>query len=509
MTGTSVPDHQPTTPRPATYRFGPPEQRGVMGVRPLQAVTLLVGVAGSVMIAVLVPHAVAAVGLVALAVSLLVAFVPVAGRAACEHAATITRAVVARRFGRHEWVAPPAATSHATPASDQQLQLPRAWGRYRILLVAHPAGPVGVLLDETRRTATATLVCRVDAFPLLDRPDQERRADRWGAVLATLARDQRRVRRIGWVERTALADGDETRAFFAQRRDTAASLNSAAVLSYVDLLASATTAAVAHECFVSLQVAYQDRARELRARGRDWKAALAAATVDELMLVGASLTDHDVCAAGALPPRLLAAAIRHGVDPQSRAALAQLAVTTGQQGCEPRAAGPFGIRDGWDHVRTDQSYHAVFVVTRCPARDVGVLFLAPLIARTTAQRAVAVVCEPVAPTRARRETEQAITRERGDTAARERLGFVTNARRQRRHDATSDQEQELVDGHALMRFAAYVTVSASTRRDLDHACAEVTHAAHHAQLDVRLLAGQQPAALRYTLPGFCAGLDGA
>jgi hypothetical protein len=85
------------------------------------------------------------------------------------------------------------------------------------------------------------------------------------------------------------------------------------------------------------------------------------------------------------------------------------------------------------------------------------------------------------------------------------MGFVETARRRRVAEATAQREEELADGHAAVRFAGFVTVSARLAEELEHDCAEVEHAAQMARLELRRLYGQQDESFTYTLP-LCRGL---
>ena len=69
----------------------------------------------------------------------------------------------------------------------------------------------------------------------------------------------------------------------------------------------------------------------------------------------------------------------------------------------------------------------------------------------------------------------------------------------------SRREEELADGHAAVRFAGYVTVSAQSDEELERHCSEVEHAAQMARLELLRLYGQQEEAFTYTLP-LCRGL---
>ena len=87
-----------------------------------------------------------------------------------------------------------------------------------------------------------------------------------------------------------------------------------------------------------------------------------------------------------------------------------------------------------------------------------------------------------------------------------RHGFLQKARQRRRHQHILDRARELSDGHALVRFSGYVTVTAGSREELEASCAEVVQAAQHSHLELRRLYGEQARSVTYTLPGLCRGL---
>ena len=137
--------------------------------------------------------------------------------------------------------------------------------------------------------------------------------------------------------------------------------------------------------------------------------------------------------------------------------------------------------------------------------DVSAAFLSPLLLHAQMVRSVAVTLEPVSPLRAMREVEAARTSDLADEELRGRMGFVETAGRRRVAEATAQREEELADGHAAVRFAGFVTVSARDEEALEHDCAEVEHAAQMARLELIRLYGQQDEAFTYTLP-LCRGL---
>ena len=113
--------------------------------------------------------------------------------------------------------------------------------------------------------------------------------------------------------------------------------------------------------------------------------------------------------------------------------------------------------------------------------------------------------EPVPHTIAMRRAEAARTAEVAEEMARERQGFMTTARTRRRQQASERREEELADGHAEMRFAGYLTVSAPDQAELEQSATEIEHAAALSRLELQRLYGEQEEGFAFTLP-LCRGL---
>jgi len=156
-------------------------------------------------------------------------------------------------------------------------------------------------------------------------------------------------------------------------------------------------------------------------------------------------------------------------------------------------------------VRTDRVWHATYWIAEWPRIDVGPDFLAPLLLGPV-RRCVSVVMEPISPSRATRQVEQARTADIADSELRRRGGFLSTARRAREAEIVVRREAELADGHASFRFSGYVTVSAGGAEALDEACQVTEQAAGQAHLELRRLYGDQGRALTCTLP-LCRGLS--
>ena len=102
------------------------------------------------------------------------------------------------------------------------------------------------------------------------------------------------------------------------------------------------------------------------------------------------------------------------------------------------------------------------------------------------------------------KAEAAQTAEVAEEIARERQGFMTTARIRRRQQAASRREEELADGHAEMRYAGFVTVSARDAEELERSESEVEHAAQLARLELQRALRRAGRGLPFTpadLPG--------
>ena len=500
----------------ARFTFGPLEQRGLVGsLRATQ--TAILGAALVVLVLVLAARRDAVGMLMAVAIAtaaLLLVFFKVRGRTLEAWTPVIARYLAQKVTGqlRYRSAAPMAGLLLRPNGSvEAAMSLPEELGD--VELAAAPVDPagtaaIGVVKDRRGQTFTATLGVRVRNFSLLSNAEQERRLAAYGTVLAGLARDDSAIRRVAWVERTVPNDGNEVAAYLQHARDPALALASGPVGSYIELIESAADITQDHELFVSLQLDGW-RARAQARKLGDADNGLLRLVVREVELFARRLDGAGVQVLGALPPRVLAKAIRDGYDPFGRSARARLgALDPRRNGTPVELAGPQARDTTWSTLTTDSAAHVTYWVSEWPRIDVGAVFLQPLLMQTTAVRTVAMVMDAIAPSRAISEIEQARTTDIADETTRQRLGQVTTARQTQKAQATARREQELADGHAELRYAAYVTVSARANdpEGLDRACAEVEHAAQQCRLRLERLYGEQDYAFTFGLP-LCRGLS--
>ncbi len=492
---------------PLLYRFGPLEHRGIFGpIRAGQITTLATGAV--VAIAVLdgspdVAGTLAATALFATAVA--VSLIPF-GRRTLQEWIPLLLVFLARRLsgrGTFRSAVPTLGARlplHRAPAALRSAPSnpPPALRGVRIAETDYRGRPLGMLVERHGRRLTAVLACRVLSFSLLDPEAQERRLARWGLVLSGSAGTA--IRRIGWIERTAPAQGDELARWLHTERDPAIPLRGTPMIdSYLELISTTTRVTQEHEVLVAVQV----DAPRVRGRGAD---AVSQALVDEAERVAQGLEAAEVTVLGALSALQLGRILRTAFDPFAAGELAVLEAADPDRGGLPEAsAWPLGARDEWDHYRSDGALHATYWIGSWPRVDVSPMFMDALLGRSSVVRTVAVTFEPIAHDRSTREIEAAITRDRADRELRARFGQSLTARQRQAEDATSRREAEIAAGHGEVRFAGFITVSGRGDEELRRAGAEVTEHAARARLELHRMYGQQADAFTFTLP-LCRGL---
>ena len=492
------------------YRFGPLEQRAVVGPLRMGQVAVVGAAALAALVALYLFRSWIGmgIGLAVLGAAATVIYMPFEGRTLEEWAPVVARWIARspERKRGYRSSAPGAGVRVAEDgAAAIESSLPQELAGLRMLEVPYGSDQVGVLHDRASGTYTAALAVRAGAFGLLDGSDQERKLDAWGSVLASMARDGSPVRRLQWIEQTLPAQGDELAAYLQGERDQAVRLDSGLVASYIELVESATPVTQEHEILLGLQICERRAARELRRLGGGVDAAC-----DLLLREAENLAERlsiaEVTVFGLLRPRRYAAAIRDSFDPYGRQSRGRAGLGDGErEGCDPALMGPVADEASWSEYRTDSAFHATFWVSAWPRTDVGPAFLTPLLMQTTALRTISVCIEPVPHFTAIRKAEAARTAEVAEEMQRERQGFMTSARIRRRQQAAARREEELADGHAEMRFAGYVRVTAESRSELERTATEVEHAAALSRLELQRLYGEQAAGFTFTLP-ICRGL---
>jgi hypothetical protein len=506
-----------------TYRFAPHPGGGfLLGLRLAQLCGFILAGLGALGALRLGGVGGLAIAIAVLAVAAGLVLIPVRGQTLEQWAPVSVRFLLGRFSGASRFRAQRAQLGHlvALPNGSldpQPAQPPQ--GRpgelaelefLEVTLSRYEHARLGVVKDRRAHTFTATVRVCGRAFALLGPEDREARLEEYGAVLAALARDGSPVRRVSWIERTLPADADALGSYLLEAKRADAKLEDPPdeFVSYLQLIGRAGHVAEEHELLFSLQVdARRPAARRAITRmgGGDLGAlAVLAAEVGQLIEL---LDQAAISVTGLLTRAGVAAAVRAGYDPWGhRQRQRQLEHTDlSDPGIAPHTAAPSARDEHWGRLETDGALHCTLWVAEWPRIDVRALFLQPLLMDTRVTRSVAMVMELVGPARATRHAERAATETATEQSLRARVGQRTSQRQAQRDSAATMRERELAEGHAAIRYAAYVTVSAPNTGpgavdELEAAVSRVELEAKRAPLRLERMWGQQAEAFTYSLP---------
>jgi hypothetical protein len=349
--------------------------------------------------------------------------------------------------------------------------------------------PFGVLVDRRSSTATALVELGGEAYALLSESERLRRVEGWAGVLASVARDAGAIHRLQWIERTVPDVSDAMRTHLERSLDASSQTrpHPNALRSYRELLASETSVALVHECFVAVSVRTPKGGAVTREERGQAHSPSSERLSEEIILLAERCHHAGVPVRGVLSRVGLESMIRRSFD-------AVAALTP------PSSPWPVAVETTWAAIRADGLWHATFWVAEWPRHEVGSDFLLPLLVGTRGRRTISLVMAPIPPLRAVRRAEHARTSRVADAELRRRHGFANTARARSEDESVVRREEELAAGHAAFRFSAYVTVSSPERDVLERSCRDVVHAAALSGLDLRRLYGDQAVALCFTLP---------
>ena len=166
-------------------------------------------------------------------------------------------------------------------------------------------------------------------------------------------------------------------------------------------------------------------------------------------------------------------------------------------------------RSGWDHTRTDDSWHRSYTVSGWPRLPLPADWLAPLLQALPpagTSRTVAVHTRPVAPVHAVRQARAAAAKAQLDATDRGRFGLnsgnpgAASAVDERAVQDAAELESELAAGFRLLQVRSVLTITAPTRALLEQATTALRTTAATSRIDLRPLHGQHQHGLVATLP---------
>jgi transposase len=302
-----------------------------------------------------------------------------------------------------------------------------------------------------------------------------------------------------WVYRLLARYRTEGDAVFEPRTRRPASNPNAIPTEAVDLILElveqAGPAATRHESLFAVSIDAHKLRRPIRQAGGGPEGTTKV-LLAEISWIRQALARADIEVIGTLDANGLARIVRSQYDPTTSTLLDEHDRTP-----VLGTAGPMAAQAHWDHYQTDTGLHAVYWIAEWPSVPVEAAWIYPLISLGGIRRTVSVTAEPIPPSRSMRELRSQRVAKRADEAQRHRLGQVETAQDDEEYLALVLRERELVRGHTEYRYTGWITVTATTRDELDSACAMVEQAAVRSALEVRRVYGQvDQAFLRASLP---------
>jgi hypothetical protein len=490
---------------PLRFLFPPPQHKRVLGPLTAGQLTTLGTVAVVSVFGIVraspTPGGLMA-GLALVGVAAVVVVVPVRGRVATEWVPLTLRYGLARLRGRTDFRARTPLYGQATG----RLPLPGEVSDLQTLAHPREESILGVVVDRAAGLYSAALEVEGPPFLLEPTGAQEQLLARWGGILARLSGPGSELWRLEWILCTfpddAAALMEDLQA--ARPRDAAGAAD--LVRSYLALIASTATGAARHLTLVVAQLSARHSARAIRQAGGGDQGActLLAREVDTL---ARGMSDLGVEIRRQLDPRFYQGIIRVAFDPAARVELDTLARLRSDRGWGSDWPWPVATEERWGYYRTaDRAWHRSFTL----ALPLGVVpadwFVPMLLGDSTVCRTVAMTVQPVSRRQANREVTRTLTRLLAEDERKQRLGQLHTAQDAKQESAAVQRMEELADGHADVRYAVTVTVTAPDLETLDQACQSVDHVAGMASCELRQLEGQQAQAFTWTLP-LGRGLD--
>jgi hypothetical protein len=387
----------------------------------------------------------------------------------------------------------------ALPSRRAARALPRDLVGVQLHDIAVPAlkhRNLGILEDPRRGQLTACVRVEGGSFALAPTQEQEHRINRWGGLVANIARSNRHVAKVGFVSRTIPSDTNQQLEYFTEA--ASASTSDTVRRSYLELLQLYQRTADQREVLFFLTAHRPPSARHLPEAME--KLADAVVQVRSMFAQARMRVTH------VLDRVDVALALRAGYDPWGRAARLEYAKNVRRSA--PERVGdllelaPSSVSDRWREVQADRGLHRTAWVSQWPSTEVGALFFLPLIVNPHVVRSVAWVAELRDPAAALRDINHQAIDVQSDQQAMARMGQRPTITKRQKWRGVAAREQELGRGHGGVRHAAFVTTSVfgDDPPALERAWSVTEQDAAQTGIRLEVLARRQAQALTLTLP---------
>ncbi len=406
------------------------------------------------------------------------------GRPLADWAPIVATYTGRRRTGQALWLARPVTR----PRQDGLLHLPGTAASLRVVTPSDSVNEGAAVHDPHQQTLTAVARVSSRAYALLDPATQNQAVAGWGRALAGLSRTGH-VATVQVLERTVPDSGDTVTRHWARTGHPEAPV---AGQVYAELVASAGPAAAPHETYLAISLDLKAARRLIAQAGGGLPGAFTVMEQTTSAVAQAART-AGLMVSGWLSAREIAAVIRTAYDPNALSALQQWS-PSGRAEAAPAAAGPVVQVESYDRLATDSARHATYWVEDWPRVEVNTGFLHGLMFTAGVRRSLSLIYVPQGVESAMRDVQRRKAQIIADASERTRRGLVDSEADSVEYADVKARERQLIAGHTDVAMTGLLTVSAASDALLDAACAQMETAAATAQVDLRRLLFQQPAA---------------
>lgn len=332
-----------------------------------------------------------------------------------------------------------------------------------ILEDAFPDGtPIAIVHHRLDKTFTAVARITYPGLGLVDTDRREQRVAGWGGLLAGLCTEGNPIIRVQAFQRLLPESGAALRRWHIDHRDPDAPDVTQAITE--GLLATATLATSSRESFLAFTMDARRAASAIRSAGGGTRAA-SAVLARQVIALTASIGGADLTVQSWLQPRELAEVVRSAFSPDMARSLAERREAADKgglpAGIDPVLARPISGEARPGYYLHDGAASITYWVYDWPRSRTYSTVLAPLLGEGQHRRTFSMHHEPLGP----RKAERAVMRERTarSTAVRmrERIGQLVPEEEKIARDRADMQDAERANGHGLVRFVGFITVTVS------------------------------------------------
>ena len=337
--------------------------------------------------------------------------------------------------------------------------------------------------DPHRQTLSAVLSVSHPAYVLLAPTSQRERVSTWGRVLASLAQTGT-CSLIQVLESTVPDPGTKVTNWYEEQSTHAPDW---ANLEYQRLLSQSSFGSSTHRTTITLSLDLKKASGAIRSAGRGLKGAAKVLRID-MSVLEQGLRDADLRVGQWLDEARLAVTVRQAYDPG-----APLVAGEGNVPAPATLAtsGPVALSEHWSYLRHDSGYSTVLWISEWPRVEVAPHFLHALIFAADIRKSLSLLARPLPTSDAlkalRKEKTEALT----DAHHKAKVGQVQDLSDVQEFSDLLKREQALINGHADVEFAGFITVSANSEEGLSAAVALIERSAGQSGCETRVLYGRQ------------------